>query len=89
MLVFGVMVGVASVLLGTLLERLNVVKADHQVQKIPKWLKLIQLVVLLVVMVLTTVFTIRTWWLALLIGMCAGINSLLMELLAHRLVPIN
>lgn len=88
-LVFGVMVGVASVLLRTLLEHLNVVKADHQVQKIPKWLKLIQLVVLLVIMVLTMVFTIRTWWLALLIGMCVGVNSLLIELLAHRLVPIN
>ena len=59
-LVFGVMVGVASVLLGTLLERLNVVKADHQVQKIPKWLKLIQLVLKIKICICNQFFILKS-----------------------------
>ncbi|EQM52767.1 hypothetical protein N692_07820 [Lactiplantibacillus plantarum EGD-AQ4] len=88
-LVFGVVVGAAAVLLDTLLEHFNVPDTNHQVPQIPTWLKLIQLLVLVLVAGVTTLFTIRAWWVAVLIGIGAGILSLLIELLSRRLVTID
>lgn len=88
-LVFGVVVGAAAVLLDTILEHFNVPDTNRQVSKIPTWLKLIQLLVLVLVAGVTTLFTIRAWWVAVLIGISAGILSLLIELLSRRLVTID
>ncbi|MCM8607278.1 MULTISPECIES: DUF2878 family protein [Lactiplantibacillus] len=88
-LVFGVVVGAAAVLLDTILEHFNVPDTNRQVPKIPTWLKLIQLLVLVLVAGVTTLFTIRAWWVAVLIGISAGILSLLIELLSRRLVTID
>ncbi|EIW14973.1 hypothetical protein KCA1_0353 [Lactiplantibacillus pentosus KCA1] len=88
-LVFGVVVGVAAVLLDTILEHFNVPDTNHQVPKIPTWLKLIQLLVLVLVAGVATLFTIRAWWVAVLIGIGAGMLSLLIELLSRRLVTID
>ncbi|MCT0162797.1 hypothetical protein [Lactiplantibacillus pentosus] len=88
-LVFGVVVGAAAVLLDTILEHFNVSDTSRQVTKIPTWLKLIQLLVLVLVAGVTTLFTIRAWWVAVLIGIGAGMLSLLIELLSRRLVTID
>ncbi|MCS8603955.1 DUF2878 family protein [Lactiplantibacillus pentosus] len=88
-LVFGVVVGAAAVLLDTILEHFNVPDTNRQVPRIPTWLKLIQLLVLVLVAGVTTLFTIRAWWVAVLIGISAGILSLLIELLSRRLVTID
>lgn len=88
-LVFGVVVGAAAVLLDTILEHFNVPDTNRQVPRIPTWLKLIQLLVLVLVASVTTLFTIRAWWVAVLIGISAGILSLLIELLSRRLVTID
>lgn len=88
-LVFGVVVGAATVLLDTILEHFNVPDTNRQVPRIPTWLKLIQLLVLVLVAGVTTLFTIRAWWVAVLIGISAGILSLLIELLSRRLVTID
>lgn len=88
-LVFGVVVGATAVLLDTIFEHFNVPGTNRQVPKIPTWLKLIQLFVLVLVAGVTTLFTIRAWWVAVLIGISAGILSLLIELLSRRLVTID
>lgn len=88
-LVFGVVVGAAAVLLDTILEYFNVPDTNRQVPKIPTWLRLIQLLVLVLVAGVTTLFTIRAWWVAVLIGIGTGMLSLLIELLSRRLVTID
>ena len=88
-LVLGAVVGAAAVLLDTILEHFNVPDTNRQVPRIPTWLKLIQLLVLVLVAGVTTLFTIRAWWVAVLIGISAGILSLLIELLSRRLVTID
>lgn len=88
-LVFGVVVGAAAVLLDTILEHFNIPDINRQTSKMPTWLKLIQLLVLVLVAGVTTLFTIRAWWVAVLIGISAGILSLLIELLSRRLVTID